>query len=436
MRSLLFEIRNSLKHIWRDKIDYLFFILQMLIVFGAIKQIGTDLFLIINVNILLILLIVKRRLHLGSLFFTLSLLYFFIILIPILTFGFNPKLYIGFYIRLITAYFIAIYFSDKFIFMFENMIFLLAFISLPFFLIQITNINFFNIFSPITTTLLPDNLLNDPSPVGFKYIIVFLVNPGGLIRNSGFAWEPAAFGASLTWGLLFNLFLNKFKPNIRLLILIVAALTTFSVGTYVYLAVLLLLYFYEKRLKSMLYLGVALIVLILTITRVPLVHDQIQWMSVKIQNEPNNVKQSLSGNLAPQSVSRVAGFYVNIKYFLKRPLGYGFADKSPELAMVASSPNGLMHILVRWGIIGITMFLFASYKLIFLMRSVHYRQLKKISVYLSVILFIIPFTGNPFYNEPLLFAMLMLPFIKNPRKKPAQQAYVKVPATNIPTVRI
>jgi len=282
---------------------------------------------------------------------------------------------------------------------------------------------------------LPLNLLNDPSPIGFKYLIVYLVNPGGLLRNSGFAWEPAAFGASLTWAVLFNLFLRKFQFNNRLIVFLIAALTTFSVGTYTYIAIFISLFLYERRLSRQFFALISIVIVAIALTRLPLVRGQLNSMYDKIQSEPQNIERSLAGVSRPQSVSRVAGFYVNIKYFIKSPLGYGFADKSPELAMVASSPNGLMHILVRWGIIGITLFLFASYKLIFSLRTVYYRPLKGFSLFLSVILFIIPFTGNPFYNEPLLFAMLVLPFIKNSFKKPVQKAYVKVPATDVPAFR-
>lgn len=435
MKSLLKEFIGGFKQMRRDKFDYFFFFFQLLIVFGVIKQLGTDLFLVINLLLIFILLNVKKRFHIGSFFFILSFIYFIIILLPIFSFGFNSKLYIGFYIRLISAYFLALYFREKFIIMYENLIFVLACISIPLFLIQIIDVTFYDVFDPITNALLFDNLLDDPSPVGFKYLVVFLVNPGGLLRNSGFAWEPAAFGGSLAWAILFNLYLNKFNLNRRLFILFFTSLTTFSVGTFAYLGVLLLLFLYERRELKALYLFILMVILMITLIRVPFINNQIQAMYTKVENEPENIERSLAGEVKPTSVSRIAGFYVNISYFIKRPLGYGFAERSPALSMLGSSPNGLMHILVRWGIIGIISFVYASYKLMLLLKHMFYGKVKKISLLLSLCLFIMPFTGNPFYNEPLLFAMLILPFILNYQSKFIYTAYATDYSKNTPKRR-
>ncbi|MFD0750789.1 hypothetical protein ACFQZS_11605 [Mucilaginibacter calamicampi] len=65
-------------------------------------------------------------------------------------------------------------------------------------------------------------------------------------RNSGFSWEPGAFGCFLIIALMFNLFLNKFKFDRKSYLFIVAIITTISTTDYLALIVLVFMVYRYK----------------------------------------------------------------------------------------------------------------------------------------------------------------------------------------------
>ena len=111
----------------------------------------------------------------------------------------------------------------------------------------------------------------------------FLVNSWGQYRNSGFMWEPAAFGAVLAWAMLINLFIYRFKINSHLIILLIASLTTFSIGAYIYLSILAFVYiiknFGNKHAFGFLFL---ILLVILMSLRFQFVQENIERIRRKI----------------------------------------------------------------------------------------------------------------------------------------------------------
>jgi hypothetical protein len=65
-------------------------------------------------------------------------------------------------------------------------------------------------------------------------------------RNSGFSWEPGAFGCFLIIALMLNLFLNKFKFDKKSYLFILAIITTISTTDYLALMILLFLVYRYK----------------------------------------------------------------------------------------------------------------------------------------------------------------------------------------------
>jgi len=65
-------------------------------------------------------------------------------------------------------------------------------------------------------------------------------------RNSGFSWEPGAFGCFLIIALMLNLFLNKFKLDRKSYLFIIAIITTISTTDYLALMILLFLVYRYK----------------------------------------------------------------------------------------------------------------------------------------------------------------------------------------------
>ena len=201
--------------------------------------------------------------------------------------------------------------------------------------------------------------------MGHKYLFVFLYNGWATLRNSGFMWEPAAFGAMLTWAAILNILRNNFVMNSRLYILLLTAFTTFSLGTYIYLAGIFSLLSLKNKKLTFPKLMFLLSILILIGSQLNLVNENLEMMRAKVKAEERHRERALTGTAEETEISRVAAFELNINYFLNWPFGYGLAAEDiPDAKYLGRSPNGLMKILVTWGIFGILLVVCSVVKLL------------------------------------------------------------------------
>jgi hypothetical protein len=409
-------IQNSIKEIKKEKFNYFFLFFQFVVFVGLIRQFLPDVFLFVNLSLILVALILKDRFRISANFFLLSFCYLAICILPILKFGLEIPIYVGFYIRLLTAFFITMYFKEKLITYYENLMFILALISLPLFALQLINPFLFNIFTQLTETVLPpENLMTIPNQlIAHKYLFIFTLNGWAPYRNSGFAWEPAAFGGMLCWALLFNFFIYKFEFNQKMIILFITAITTFSVGTYSCLAVILIFLFIKKKIQYGVYISITSLVIYFYVINLPLVQRNIEMMNSKINIQPTLIDKTEKGEVDNTEVSRVAGVFVNFDYLIKWPWGYGLATDVEGSKYLGNSPNGLMTMIVRWGIVGILILLISAYRLIKHLTVSNKLKINWLEIILACIIFYIPFSGNPFYNRPFGLALILFSFFVQP----------------------
>jgi len=409
--SLISEIKLGFKNIADDKIGYSFLFFQLVVFSSLVKYFQTDIFLVINLFVCIFYF--YSRFHYINVKHVLIILSIsiFIFIIPILYSVYN-YLYVGYLIRILTGYFIAFSLKDKFVEYYHNLLFVLAFISILLFIVQIVDVNFFSVFEKFSDLVLnEDRRRPGVEGISHEYLILYLVNGWATNRNSGFMWEPAAFGAVLAWAMIFNLFIYRFKINIKLIVLLIALLTTYSVGAYTYLLLILVIYILENRFNLKYYLiifsfiGFGLYLL----TQTHLLDTQFNMMLDKVDNEPEQIDEVMKNENLYNRVSRVVGFYTNWAYFKTFPLGYGFIESKGQYNLLAMTPNGLMVILVRWGILGfgVVFFLF-RYGIVYLKNN-YYNKIKLLPFALMIVAMILPFAGNPFDNQPFLFALIFFP---------------------------
>lgn len=403
-------IINDLTSVAKEPGSYLFLFFQLVFFSNLVRQFGTDEFLIINLIFSFILCLAKNRLTKRSLkVIAISILLFTLMnLISSFVFGLNLKLYAGYVGRIILGYLIVSYFRDDFFEKLENMVLILAIISLPFYLIQIIYPQFFSFFDSISDAVLIDARFEqtEQNQLGHKYLFVFLYNGWAVLRNSGFMWEPAAFGAVLSWAAIFNIIRNKFRINHRFYILLITAITTFSLGTYVYftgiLLILVITNYKNTSIKVLLFFGV----LILLGSRLEFTSKNIDMMTEKIEAEVVHRERALTGEASEAEISRLAAFDINFRYFFEWPFGYGTGiDNINELKYLGKSPNGLMRMMVTWGIFGLVLIVWSVIKLVNYKISYYQNHVSWLVKTGLIILLILPLSGNPFYNQPLLFSI-------------------------------
>lgn len=411
--SFYLTYKNSIQNIKQNKLDYLFLFFQFVVLSDLVVHFLADSFLVINFTISLCLVLLKKRFNVYELLIFITV-FILIALVPIIVWGFDTELYIGYILRITTALLIIQYYRGSFFIYYENLMFILASIALLFFVVQQLLPHLFNLMSPVSKLL----LAYENYALGRQYFLIFFFRPGLEFRNCGFMWEPAAFSGVLTWAILFNLYINKFEINKKLVILTLAGITTFSIGFFAYLFFIFALYFLQKNKKALKYLILALPVLYAA-QYLPVVQENIAIIENKIQlEESQNISNAQNLSVDKGSYSRIGGFIVNSKYFAQWPLGYGLIDQNnaPEaLQYLGASPNALAKILVQWGIIGLLIIILSIRKSVLFLINLYYPKVKFWGIVITIIIILGPFIGNPFSRQPLTFAILLIGLFLNKR---------------------
>ena len=413
------SLRKILNEINENRIDYLFLFYQLIYFSRNIRQFADHNYVAVHLIITILFCIWQKKMIITNVFIIITIFYFIICLIPIVAFGFSIT-YLAFYARFIVGYFIVIYFRKNLIQYFVNIVFVLALISIPFFFISVLYPSFFDIFSGFSNAILAEETITSFTAKTFRhrYILVYLFNSYGYTRNSGFMSEPSAFGAVLAWAMLFNLYTTNFKGGMVFNVLFLVAITTFSIGTYVYMSLISILFLINniriKKIKVILRSLPFLLLAILYFTINPLFNRNYKEIQYKIDYEPTNISNVQRGIADRSDVSRTAGAIVNIKYFISFPFGYGFIDKDNikynEYKYLGDSPNGLSVLIVRWGLWFIIFICVGSYRMTQIL-AFNFKKMSYISIIITMSILILPISGYSFHNQPFLWAFLFYPFI-------------------------
>ncbi len=408
---------TSLKQISQNRADYFFLFYHFLMFSGRIRQlnISSDTNLVIYLFITVLYSLVMRRLRINVQLSYIIIIFFIISLPSLFLFDYSIVPYIGFIIRLIIAYLIVNYFRSSFIKYFENLMFILAYISIPLYLIQILFPQFYNIFTPFTQMILPDVYANSASSSEFQYLLVFGVNGWATLRNSGMFSEPSVYASMLAWAMIINLSINKYRTNPHFVVLFITSITLFSIGMIIYLIPISLVYiinnFKKRYLLNLLKAVIIVSVFFLVFMKTDLFVKQYEMISRKIQMEEQNREMLEKEILGRHDVSRVTGALVNLEFFLHWPFGYGFyRSETGYYKYLGVSPNGLATQLSNWGIAFILILLTSAYRFSKILQ-LHSHNKSIYNFILVMIIFIFPISGTSLSNEPLYLSILLWPIL-------------------------
>jgi hypothetical protein len=400
-------IKDSIKQIKEKKVKTFFLFFELIIFVGMIECFDTDAFLIVNFMLVLFFNWFSQKKQITKGLPDIILILTILFILTYFSVGANifSLTYIGFIIRVITAFLIISYLGFQFFIIFENVVFILALISLPFFIIQLINIKFFNLFTGLSELLLSDERLIHGWGVlkGHRYLVVFGVNSWAEWRNSGFAWEPAGYGAILLWAIFINLVIYNFKSNLKLTILIIASFTTFSNGTYIAGFVLFLYALYNlKGYKSLIIVSVILLSASFLIN-IPFIKDRIGDMIEKSITYENSINNDYFKNNVTQRKNRVQGTIVSFELLLKKPFGYGLDPKSNLVDI--DSASGFASILFKFGFIGAITLIGLLRKVSYTLKNEFRNTLKGWPIF--IIFVILTLIANPFSNQPFFLAFIL-----------------------------
>lgn len=292
---------------------------------------------------------------------------------------FNSALF--FLIKVYIGYSIIKRLDTNFMVTYSNVMFIVAFISLPLYLYN-------SLYG-----IIPGKPISDICISLGVYTELFNENSGFIGRNSGMFWEPGAFQGYLNIAVAYILLLPEVsKRKLKLIILCLAIITTKSTTGYLVLFLIILYYITFLSRTTLLTRMIALIffasVAVYILFSFDFLHD-------KIQNEFTESSYSTKEG-------RVYD-YIRFKSLIRENFLFGMSD---QVADKAYTGNGFLSFLLYYGIFGIVNYcvmLWYNYK----------RQVTGLIAVFIISVVLLSLQGEGFIYYPLYLA---LPLVNLDRK--------------------
>ncbi|SHJ71397.1 hypothetical protein SAMN04488007_1186 [Maribacter aquivivus] len=308
----------------------------------------------------------------------------------------------------LTSYLFCLILKEKTLYYLVKVISHLALISIVFYVIQFYQNGAIvkaigNTFESLT--------VNDESS-RYTNFLIFTYDTIHYYRNSGFCWEPGAFGSFLTLALLFNFLMNDFKLNKEAFIITLAILTT--VSTTAYLGVFLLFFLRYRVLNkgSKVAIIAFAIIFALAIPNVPFLGDKIVEIYDQDIKDLKRIEQlsTYYDDVQRQiPLNRFASAIFLYEQFDWK-LFLGVSNQYDEYYIHEYNiniSNGIMDFITKFGVVGLFVLLYRYGAVC----KVYLRKTEYV-IYSILILIILSF-GEPILMLPICVIFMFLPKFKN-----------------------
>ena len=264
-----------------------------------------------------------------------------------------PGNYVNWFIYLTVAFSLYCCLKDKLMEAYENVIFILCIIAI---LLWIAYIIFPNVVLSIMYRFRFSESYSDT--IETVNSLIFTIHPESnynesyfsLPRNSGFAWEPGAFSCFINFAIYSNALRTNFriKGNLKLIILLIALLTTQSTtGLLIFMLMLMVWLITSKGFKY----------LILVIPAVLFLWSQ-NFVGLKFMDEFNSVT-----TYANDDVGRLSSFLIYFEDFKQHPIFGGLGNKESYIFQSGYAEHlfsGLGQMLSYYGLVFTSIFIFCT----------------------------------------------------------------------------
>ena len=400
------------------------FLLCLILFIGAQSSvISQSSIFIVGAFIISGIIFLSRNLKLDRFYIIFTLGYFILSIPYYFIFDYVDTLYVVyFYILLSYAYLTIKILKYDFFEIFHQVVYILAFISLPFFILQIINFDFtFSLVGLIQNSF---SFLEFNNDVFANNLFFSMESDGAMFRNSGFAWEPKGFANFLILAIIINSILYDFKINKKMIILVIALITTFSTVGYIVLFTGFAGFLFINNKIKIYYVIIAFIVfLIVLISENDFIFDKVSNEIYTMQDQADMIYDKRF--FESRSLGRFGSLLVDYNDFIKHPIfGYGIQRKDTSRIQLRTQAkynytklvrvNGFSDRLVTFGLVGILFYIISLYKG-FKRYLLYYN--KKGAVFILFIFLMIEFattlTTDPFW---MMFLFLFLINEKRPNK--------------------
>jgi len=305
--------------------------------------------------------------------------------------------FIGLIIQIISAYFIIKIIGARFIEYYVNLIIFLTLVSFIIFLPSLFIPQFqtfiINNVAPLFSLPYEGPAIYKPQPSIILY--TFNTSPAfqtSFLRNSGPFWEPGAFAGFIVIGLIFNSFKTKNIIEKKNVILIIGLLSTFSTTGYIALFFFIVSYNFFRRshLKKFLIVPFLIVSFVLAFSNISFLNEKIE----------DDIHYSTHGNVNTIERTRFVSAFLDIKQFLEFPLqgtGKWYENiKDDDFSILQHRNNGVTDFLVKFGIIGFTLYFAGVYKT-FSAYNFLFGKNKLNPLFHLILIFIIGFSEGYFF---------------------------------------
>jgi hypothetical protein len=262
---------------------------------------------------------------------------------------------------------------------------------------------------------------------GYTNFIIFALTVGRHdYANSGFLWEPGAFGCFLILALLFNLFKNKFRYEGKSTILIIGILTTISTTNYIALIIVLFILYRVRvpKLNKWFFALVLLPIAIALLFILPIFGDKILYVYNSDMLDLTRLK-TLEKYYHKQHAQIPLNRFASIEFVYDTfgpKLILGVSNKYDVILNKKNDvniSNGIPDFVARFGILWL---IFLFYR--FLKFCSLYLPKAELLIYCGLVLFVMSF-GEPILILPICLIFLFLPLIKLESEEKGSDKYTR-----------
>ncbi len=387
------------------------FILTLLLVYNSTYSsiIAFSYYTLIFSLIISSFIFLKNGLKIDSLFYKFTILFLFVSIYLFITLPYFDILLTGYnYLKFLYAYLSIKVIGYNFIKYIVNIAYYGSIISFPFYILQLLNYDLaFNLVGFFQNSFDFLSWRNDQMANN----IIFTINSDGALRNSGFMWEPKGFANFVTIAIIFRLFMNNLVLNDKkILVLVLAVISTFSTTGILVLFLILTFYFINK--KAIVLLSIFPIFLIISYNL--FINSEILYKKIlyeiSLENEYKMLLDKKDYESDVYSLGRIGSLIVDFNDFLKKPIfGYGFTreNRTQSAYVKLVRVNGFSDLLAVYGL-GIFLFFYRYYVFLKLLNTKKYKFLSILLISIICIYFASTLTGHPFWTS-LLFLSLVIP---------------------------
>lgn len=316
--------------------------------------------------------------------------------------GLDIQAYVGYNMRFIMAYFILKYVSNNFIDFFTKAIYLAALISIPFYLIQYIDVDFFYSNFSFLNMAQPQNIISRQNWNCLVYTSFPLLE--GFIRNAGFTSEPSFFGFYLALGIIIEFIRSNYRFNKRGYVLLIVGLTTFSTTFY---AVVILIGSWLAVKASFKYK--IFLVLVTTIGVIIFVTSPFGMSKIRNIIEMTSERTDSGYDVYKEQVnlSRMDNIVISYTNFIRSPLGTGMnrdALFTNSYGVVMTASGSLLNYITQWGILFLILFPWVIWRFWKVLQP----NTDKYSLVVLTIIFTMWMFSSIDHKDPLFFIVVII----------------------------